>query len=83
MCFAGIEDDIKSLVRRKLAESIAAITQVQTLNARSSHGHLQVYVQGRGWMRAVDLLEQPKPSDPEPPTVPVTRRPRLQLSASR
>lgn len=51
MCFAGIEDDVKSLV-----EKVAAKAEVQALDARIDHGHLQLLVENRGWVRSTDLL---------------------------
>ena len=53
MCLAGIEDDVKSLV-----QSVAAKAEVKVLDARIEHGHLQMLVEHRGWVRSADLLEQ-------------------------
>lgn len=52
MCFAGMEDDIKSLVER-----VAAKAEVKVLDARIDHGHLNMLVENRGWVRSADLLE--------------------------
>lgn len=52
MCFAGMEDDVKSLVK-----SVAAKADVKVLDARIEHGHLNMLVEHRGWLRASDLLE--------------------------
>lgn len=52
MCFAGMEDDVKSLVER-----VAAKAEVKVLDARIDHGHLNMLVENRGWVRSADLLE--------------------------
>jgi hypothetical protein len=52
MCFAGMEDDIKSLVKQ-----VAAKAEVNVLDARIDHGHLNMLVEHRGWVRSADLLE--------------------------
>src|ERR1700749_3695483 len=53
MCFAGMEDDAKNLVK-----SVAAKAEVNVLDARIEHGHLNMLVENRGWVRASDLLEK-------------------------
>ena len=52
MCFAGIQDNMKTLV-----EKVAAKAEVKVLDARIDHGHLQMLVENRGWVRSTDLLE--------------------------
>ena len=52
MCFAGMEDDVKNLVER-----VAAKAEVKVLDARIDHGHLNMLVEHRGWVRSADLLE--------------------------
>jgi len=52
MCFAGIEDDMKTLVKK-----VAAKAEVKVVDARIDHGHLQMLVENRGWVRSTDLLE--------------------------
>jgi len=52
MCFAGMEDDVKHLVER-----VAAKAEVKVLDARIDHGHLNMLVENRGWVRSADLLE--------------------------
>ena len=52
MCFAGIEDEVKTLV-----EKVAAKAEVKVLDARIDHGHLNMLVENRGWVRSTDLLE--------------------------
>ena len=66
MCFAGIEDDVKSLV-----EKVAAKAEVQALDARIDHGHLQLLVENRGWVRSTDLLETEHAAEDED----ITERP--------
>lgn len=53
MCIAGMEDDVKSLVKQ-----VAAKAEVNVLDARIDHGHLNMLVEHRGWVRSADLLEQ-------------------------
>lgn len=53
MCLAGMEDDVKSLVQK-----VAAKAEVNVLDARIDHGHLNMLVENRGWVRASDLLEK-------------------------
>ena len=52
MCFAGMEDDVKHLVER-----VAAKAEVKVLDARIDHGHLNMLVENRGWVRSAVLLE--------------------------
>jgi len=52
MCFAGIEGDVKDLVKK-----VAAKADVKVVDARIDHGHLRVLVENRGWVRSTDLLE--------------------------
>jgi hypothetical protein len=47
-----MEDDVKSLVER-----VAAKAEVKVLDARIDHGHLNMLVENRGWVRSADLLE--------------------------
>ena len=54
MCFAGMEDDVKTLVQK-----VAAKAEVNVLDARIDHGHLNMLVEDRGWVRSSDLLEKP------------------------
>lgn len=53
MCLAGMEDEVKSLVQK-----VAAKAEVNVLDARIDHGHLNMLVENRGWVRASDLLEK-------------------------
>ncbi|HEY1774204.1 MAG TPA: hypothetical protein VGH91_13535 [Gammaproteobacteria bacterium] len=52
MCFAGIEGEVKDLVKK-----VAAKADVKVVDARIDHGHLRVLVENRGWVRSTDLLE--------------------------
>ena len=52
MRFAGIEGDVKDLVKK-----VAAKADVKVVDARIDHGHLRVLVENRGWVRSTDLLE--------------------------
>jgi hypothetical protein len=52
MCFAGMEEDVVSLVKQ-----VAAKAEVHVLDARIEHGHLNMLVEHRGWVRSADLLE--------------------------
>ncbi len=69
MCFAGIEEDVKSLVQQ-----VAAKAEVHALDARIDHGHLHVLVENRGWVRSTDLLEPHVEEDEDVATEPVTVR---------
>ncbi len=72
MCFAGIEEDIRDLVKkRRLAEQIAAKAHIRAITAQASHGHVHLLVENEGWMRSVDLLEGRKAEGFEPVTRPV------------
>ena len=75
MCFAGIEENVRQLLlRRELAEEIAAKAQVRAVTSQIRHGHVHVLVEDQGWVRSVDLLEQRKTEGFEPITRPVAIR---------
>jgi hypothetical protein len=67
MCFAGIEEDVQ-----KLADKVAAKTEVHAIAARVDHGHLHVLVENQGWIRSVDLLQQWRDPGFEPVTRPLS-----------
>jgi|GEM_PF-3519295 len=75
MCFAGIEQNVRQLVKKKeLADKIAVKSHIRALIAEVRHGHVHVLVEDEGWKRSVDLLEQHKTEGFEPITRPVGAR---------
>lgn len=48
---ADIDDDMEVLARQ-VAEKAGILVQ----NARINRGHLELLVEGRGWIRSTDLL---------------------------
>lgn len=59
MCLAGIELEIADIhKRRQIAEAIGTKARVHAQSARTWHGHVYVLVDGRGWVKSVDLLQQ-------------------------
>ncbi|MGE5624826.1 MAG: hypothetical protein ACM3ZT_04685 [Bacillota bacterium] len=75
MCFAGIEENVRQLLKRKeLAEEIAAKAHIRALTAQVRHGQVHLLVENEGWIRSVDLLERHKTEGFEPITRPVEVR---------
>ena len=75
MCFAGIEETVRGLLKKKeLAEEIAAKAHVRAITTQVRHGHVHVLVEDEGWVRSVDLLDNQKAAGFEPVTRPASVR---------